>query len=312
MDSKKEGFITFKNVTKKFGSNVVLNNLDLVIERDGIFGIMGLSGSGKTTLLNLLVNYWKPNSGKILYNGVEISSHKGIFNQFFGFGTQAGSVYPKLTVAENLTYFGKMYNMRNKDIKVRIEELLKFVDLSDKEDIVAAELSTGMYRRLDIACALIHKPKIIVFDEPTGNLDPILRKKILALIKKIDDEGTKVILTSHLMGEAEDICDQLAIIHKGKVIALDTPENLKEKYSKSEVIKFETDAPDYRELIPGLRDMGVDKIFEKRHYVYLYTPDAEETLFKLIKLIKSKNQKLINIEVNKPKIEEVFESLTTK
>jgi ABC-2 type transport system ATP-binding protein len=307
---EKEGFISFQNLTKKFGNNLVLNNLDLTIKREGIFGIMGLSGSGKTTLLNILVNFWKPDSGKILYNGLEISKHQHVFNQFFGFGTQAGSLYPKLTVRENMIYFGKMYNMKKSDIDKRITELLEFVDMKKSEETIAEELSTGMYRRLDIACALIHTPKILVLDEPTGNLDPVLRKRILALIKKIDDEGTKVIITSHLMGEAEDICDELAILHKGKIIAQDAPENLIEKYSKEEIIKFETNTHDYNALIAGLKTIGAKEVFQKRKYMYLYTPDAEETLYKLITLLKQKNQKLINIEVNKPKIEEVFESLT--
>ncbi|MAG78524.1 hypothetical protein CL616_04125, partial [archaeon] len=289
---EKEGFITFQNISKNFGKNVILNNLDLKISRHGIFGIMGLSGCGKTTLLNILVNYWKPDSGKVLYNGIEISKHKHVFNQFFGFGTQAGSVYPKLTVRENMIYFGKMYNMRKADIDERIPELLNFVDMKKAENRVAEHLSTGMYRRLDIACAMIHKPKILVLDEPTGNLDPVLRKKILALIKKIDDEGTKVIITSHLMGEAEEICDELAILHQGKIIAYDSPENLKEKYSKNEVIKFETNTHKYDTLIPELQKMtGIKKIFQKRNYIYLYSPDAEETLYKLITLLKQKNQK---------------------
>jgi len=307
---EKEGFITFQNITKKFGNNLVLNNLNLTIKRNGVFGIMGLSGSGKTTLLNLLVNFWKPDSGKILYNGLEISKHQHVFNQFFGFGTQSGSVYPKLTVRENMIYFGKMYNMKKANIDKRINELLEFVDMQKAENTIAEKLSTGMYRRLDIACALIHTPKILILDEPTGNLDPVLRKRILALIKKIDDEGTKVLITSHLMGEAEDICDEIAVLHQGKIIAQDAPENLIEKYSKQEIIKFETNTHNYEALVAGLKNIGAKEIFQKRNYMYVYTPDAEESLYKLITLLKQKNQKLKNIEVSKPKIEEVFESLT--
>ena len=111
---EKEAFIELRGVTKKFGSNLVINNLNLKIKKEGIFGIMGLSGSGKTTLLNILIGYWKPDSGQVLLNGQDITKHKKIVNQIFGFGTQAGSVYPKLTVRENIEYFGKMYNMKKK------------------------------------------------------------------------------------------------------------------------------------------------------------------------------------------------------
>ncbi|MFH1972491.1 MAG: ABC transporter ATP-binding protein [archaeon] len=309
---EEEALIKFDKVNKKFGSNIVLNNLDIEIKKEGIFGIMGLSGSGKTTLLNILIGFWKPDSGKVLFDGQEIHRNKKTFNQVFGFGTQAGSVYPKLTIKENMIYFGKMYNMRKKDIKARMKELLEFVELENSEDVIAEELSTGMYRRLDIACSLIHKPKVLILDEPTGNMDPVLRKKILALIKKIDDEGTKVIITSHLMGEAEAICDELAILHKGKVIAQDHPNVLKNKYSRNEEIRFETETREYESIIPSIKRMNVTKLYEIHNQVYLYTPDAQKTLASLMRLLKAKKQRLIQIEVTKPRIEEVFEYLTRK
>jgi len=309
---EKEGLIEINNIEKSFGSNHVIRKLSLSIKKPGIFGIMGLSGCGKTTLLNILIGYWKADSGSITYDGLEIIKHKYLFNEIFGFGTQAGSVYPKLTVSENLKYFGKMYNMRKVDIEKRIPEVEKLVELIDCRNTLAEELSTGMYRRLDIACAMMHNPRVLILDEPTGNLDPVLRKKILALIKRIDDQGTKVILTSHLMGEAEQICDELAIIHKGQVVALDHPDELKAKYSKKQEIKFQTKSQKYDKLKPQLKKIGATKIFEKGNYIYLYTSDGEKLIMDLIILLKRNDQTLVNIEVSKPKIEEVFEALTKK
>ncbi len=308
----KEDFIKVENITKKFGDKIILNNLSLSIPFSGVFGIMGLSGCGKTTLLNIIVGFWRPENGKVYYNGINIRENQRIMNQLFGFATQAGSVYPKLTVDENLRYFGRLYNMRNKDLNIRINELLKLVELEDAKNILAEELSTGMYRRLDIACSMIHDPKILILDEPTGNLDPVLRKKLMALIKKIDDSGTKVIITSHLLGEIEKICDNLAILHHGKIIEIGSPDELKDKYTKDQVIKIQTKKKNYDEFVGILKKAGAKNIFQKEKYVYIYTRDVPKMMITILSYIRTKNDGIINVEVSKPSIEEVFEAATRR
>ena len=308
----KEEFIKIDKITKTFGKNKVLNNLELSIPHQGIFGIMGLSGCGKTTLLNILIGYWTPDKGKVLYNAIDILKNKGIMNQMFGFASQAGSVYQKLTVEENMYHFGRMYNMTKKDLKQRVPELLKFIDIEDSKDLTVEQLSTGMFRRLDIACSMIHKPRVLILDEPTSNMDPVLRKRILALIKKIDDDGTKIIMTSHLLDEAERICDDLAILHHGQIIADGSPDELKDRYTKNREIRLETENKEYEKLIPDLKALGIRTIYEKDDHLYLYTPYTDSLLENMIQLIKSKKDKIKNIEINKPKIEEVFEALTRK
>tara|TARA_Y100000310_G_scaffold344762_1_gene459318 strand:+ start:1450 stop:2379 length:930 start_codon:yes stop_codon:yes gene_type:complete len=306
----KEEFIKFDSVSKSFGKHHVLKDLDFSVPASGIVGVMGLSGCGKTTLLNILVGFWKPDKGHVLYNSIDIHGNKRIISQLFGFATQAGSVYPKLTVEENLAYFGKLYNMRSIDIKERVEEILQFVDLGDARNAIAEELSTGMYRRLDIACSMIHNPKVLLLDEPTGNLDPILRKKLMALIRKISDEGTKVIITSHLLSEIEQICDTLAILHKGKIVEMGTPDELKDKYTKSQVIRIETQKKEYKDLILRLKNAGAKNIFEKTRYLYIYTTNADKVLEKILSYLHSRRDELVNVEVSKPSIEEVFEAAT--
>jgi ABC-2 type transport system ATP-binding protein len=307
---KEEEFIEFNKICKNFGKHAVLKNLSLSIPHSGIFGIMGLSGCGKTTLLNILIGFWKPTSGEVLYNSFNVIKNKRVMNQLFGFATQAGSVYPKLTVKENLYYFGEMYNMRRKDIKERTKELLPLLELENAKDLLAEELSTGMYRRLDIACSMIHKPKVLLLDEPTGNLDPVLRKKLMALIKKISDSGTKVIITSHLLGEIERVCDTLAILHRGQILEIGTPDELKDKYTKDQVIKFETKSKDYKNLIPILKRSGAKSIFQRENFLYVYSPKAEVVLEDLLATLKRRKDLLLSIEVSKPSIEEVFEAAT--
>jgi ABC-2 type transport system ATP-binding protein len=306
-------FVKFEGVSKYFGKHKVLNALDLSIPYEGIFGIMGLSGCGKTTLLNLMIGFWKPDKGKVYYNSIEIHGNKRVISQLFGFATQDGSVYPKLTVEENLRYFGKLYNMKNSDITKRVNELLKFTDMEESRDYIAEELSTGMYRRLDIACSMIHNPKILLLDEPTGNLDPVLRKKLMALIKKISDEGTKVIITSHLLGEIEEICDELAILHHGRIVEMGTPDELKDKYTKDQEVRVETKKRNYDGLISTLKRMGETNVFKKNKYIYAYTRNPDGVLNLILSKVKATTgDDIVNVEVSKPSIEEVFEAVTRK
>ncbi len=309
---EKEDLIRIENVTKKFGKHTVLNNLSLLIPDQGIFGIMGLSGCGKTTLLNIMIGFWQPDSGKVFFKSLEVHKNQKIINQIFGFATQDGSVYPKLTVVENLRYFGKLYNMEYSDIERRIPEILKLVELEDSKNVLAEELSTGMYRRLDIACSIIHNPKVLILDEPTGNLDPVLRKKVMAMIKRINDQGTNVIITSHLLGEIEKICSTLVIVHHGKVLEIGSPDELKDKYTKDQEIKIETKKKNYEALIPLLKRVGTKNIFQKDKYLYMYTREPEKLIIWIISNLKQNNDQLLNIEVSKPSIEEVFEAATRK
>ncbi len=306
----KEDFITIDNITKKFGKHKVLDAITLKIPPQGISGILGLSGCGKTTLLNILVGYWTADTGKVLYNSIDIHKNTRIMHQLFGFATQAGSVYDRLTVEENLRYFGKLYNMSGHDLNKRIPEILKLIELEDAKDLPASELSTGMFRRLDIACSMIHKPKVLILDEPTSNMDPVLRKKIMALIKKIDDEGTKIIITSHLMDEVEKICHDLSIIHHGKIIATGSPDQLKDQYTKNREVILKTEKKKYKAYLDDLKTLSIKSIFIKNHSVYLYTKDPDKILDRIPELVKQHGDKIETLQVKRPDIEEVFEAMT--
>ncbi len=306
-----DSYIRFVGLTKKFGKHTVLKNLNLGIPHKGITAVLGLSGSGKTTMLNVLVGFWKPTMGNLYYNSLDLTRNKKLTKNLFGFATQEGSIYPKLTVEENLNYFGQMHNMDSFAIKKRINQLLNFFELSEARHMVSESLSTGMYRRLDIACSLIHKPKILILDEPTGNLDPVLRKKILALIKKISDEGTKVIVTSHLMGEIEAIASQLAILHKGKIIEVGEPDELKAKYSKNCVLRLKSESGDYHNLMQHLDQKDIKNHFVKNDALHIYTPHAEKMLLNVLDYYKAKKERVKSVEINRPSIEEVFEAITS-
>jgi ABC-2 type transport system ATP-binding protein len=308
---EKEVFLKVDKLSKQFGKNLVLDNISLDIPAGKFYGIIGLSGSGKTTLLNILVGFWKPTSGRVTFLGKNIQSRKAAIRTTFGFGTQAGAVYSKLTIKENMMYFGRLYNMRKSDIKKRTEILLDLVELNGVENVLAEDLSTGMQRRLDIACSMLHNPSVLILDEPTEDLDPVLRKELLALIKRITIEGTTVIMASHLLDEVEVVCDYIAVLHKGDMIAVGTPKELKEQYSKNDEIHLKTKPGDYEKLLKNLKKIrSLKHIIVKRDKIILYTPDSENVLRTVLHLLNKQKEKLVDLRVHKPTIEEVFEAIT--
>ncbi len=226
-------YIEFKNVSKSFGKHLVLNNMSMSVPFGEITGIIGASGSGKTTILNLLIGFYKQTSGKIMFQSREILKDIKNVNTIFGFATQGGSFYGELNVEENLKYFGKLYSLKSKAINDRITELLRLLELEEARKFLGKNLSAGMQRRLDIACALIHSPKVLILDEPTEDLDPLLRKEIIKTLKKIRDTGTTIILTSHLLGEIETLCENIGILNCGRIVKFDSPSNLKKLYGKN-------------------------------------------------------------------------------
>lgn len=305
-------YIKVENVTKKFGNLLALDNVSIDIPQGSYCGIIGLSGSGKTTLLNILIGYWKPTMGKISFGGINVQKHRRFIDKQMGFATQATSVYPLLTVEENLTYFGRLYGMRKKDIKHRTEILLDLMHMTGTNNVLAKELSTGMMRRLDIACALIHNPKALLLDEPTEDLDPVLRKELLALNKKINDDGTTIIMTSHMLDEVETVCDRIALLHNGKIIAFDSPEKLKAKYSKNDEIHISTDPGKYDKLVKEFRKLEISNIVMKSRKVILYAPDSGKILNSILSIITESKEKITELKVHKPTMEEVFEYITKR
>ena len=227
--------IEFKEVTKKFGKNVVLDSINLKIPEGKIIGIIGASGEGKSTVLKLLASFYKPTKGKIYYKKKNIFHHKKIISRIFGLSIEDGSFYGRLNVKENLFHFGRLYGVKSKVLKKRVEEIIKLIGLEGAISTLAKDLSLGMKKRLDIGCALIHNPSVLILDEPTADLDPLLRKQMAHLIKQINSHGTTVVLTTQLLLEAEEICDGVAILFNEKIVEDGTPSKIKKKYQSKDL-----------------------------------------------------------------------------
>ncbi len=218
--------ISIHNLKKRFNEKEILNDISLDIQEGDILGIIGASGSGKSVLLKHIIGFYKPGSGKITF------SPKSSLPCTFGFSAQNNSLYENLTVNQNLSYFGSMYGLSSKEIKKNTKELIELTALNGNENLLVSKLSGGMKKRLDIACSLIHKPKVLILDEPFAGLDYVLIKKIILLLKKIQLSGTTIILTSHQTFCIEKLCTRAAIIENAKIKLIGSPVEVLRSYKK--------------------------------------------------------------------------------
>ncbi len=308
--------VSLRHVTKIFGNHVVLEDINLDIYQGEIFGIIGVSGSGKTTLLNTIIGFYKPDEGEVLFRVKPIISNEEIemravhknqnlFKRMYGFAPQYHSFYDKLTVKENLEYFGTIYGLDKQVIEANIKSLLKFMNLEDFKDRISENLSGGMKRRLDIACSLIHEPEILLLDEPTADLDPILSNHILKLLKKINKKGTTIIMASHHLEEVEDICDRVAIIKDGKILAVGSPEEIKKKVVRGKEIIIETQRAKYSKLIQTFKKDIIEYETEGPKII-IRTHKHSSLLKKVLSYLERKNEVVIDLEVREPTIKDVF------
>ena len=220
--------IIIKNLTKRFDKIVAVDNVSLEIQEGEVFGLLGQNGAGKTTIIHMLATLLKPTSGTAQINGYDIIKNSSKVRKNIGIVFQAPSSDDMLTGFENLKIHSYLYSVPSKLRIKRINELLKLVGLYERKDDIVKKYSGGMRRRLEIARGLIHKPKVMFLDEPTLGLDPNSRKSMWDYIQKlVKEEKITIILTTHYMEEADTLCDRIGFINKGKIIAIDTPEQLK-------------------------------------------------------------------------------------
>jgi len=213
-------FLEFKEVMKRFGKKEVLSEVSFTVKQGEIFGLIGVSGGGKTTLLNILVGMARASGGKILFGDKNVLRKPSYLRKAVGFATQRNMLFEELSLKENAFYFGKLYKMRMSDILSRFEELTSLLGLDGFEDFQIRKFSGGMIKRANLLVSLIHNPKLLVLDEPTIGLDPLLRDILWKYIHSINLQGTTIIVISHLLEEIEENCKTIGILKRGKIVAL--------------------------------------------------------------------------------------------
>lgn len=219
--------VKMDGLIKKYDNKPVVDNLTLEIREGEIFGLLGPNGAGKSTTMNMICSLLKPTAGNIELFGMDIKKDINKIKPLIGYIPQDLAIYGNLKAWENVELFTSLYHIKGNELKKAIDEALDFVELTDRRNSYAKTFSGGMKRRLNIACALGHKPKLLIFDEPTVGIDPQSRNFILEKIKEANNDGTTVIYTSHYMEEIEAICTRIAIMDNGKIVAIGTKDELK-------------------------------------------------------------------------------------
>lgn len=231
-----EPLVEIKEVSKKFGSKIVLDKLSLELYPGEIVGLIGRSGCGKSTLIKILVGYYKADSGRIIFSGKDITRRFGAVKNIVGYTSQENLFYEKLSVYENMVYYSNLYDIGIRARKERINYLLRAVDLHNSKDVLAGNISGGMKRRLDFAISLLHNPKLVILDEPTTGLDPVLIENFWDIVAEIvKEQKITVLVSSHLLSEIKEHCDRAAVMSKGRIVdvlRMKREINLEEEFRK--------------------------------------------------------------------------------
>lgn len=218
--------VALEGVSKKYDSKTAVDFISLEIKKGEIFGLLGPNGAGKSTTMNMICSLVKPTTGKINIFGYDNKKDMGKIKEKLGYIPQDLAIHGNLKAWENIEFFAGLYGLKGKVLREAVEEALEFVGLTEYRNGFAKNFSGGMKRRLNIACAIAHKPELLIFDEPTVGIDPQSRNFILEKIKQINKQGATIIYTSHYMEEVEALCNRIAIMDQGRIIALGTKQEL--------------------------------------------------------------------------------------
>lgn len=221
--------IEVENLSKKFGDFTAVDSISFKVKKGEIFGFLGANGAGKTTAMKILIGISRPSSGQAKVAGFDVYGQTESIKKNIGYMSQKFALYDDLTVRENITFFGGIYGLSRKEIKQKTLVLIEELNLQDISDQMVGSLPLGWKQKLSFSVALLHQPKIVFLDEPTGGVDPITRRQFWEMIYKASNEGTTIFVTTHYMDEAE-YCDRVSIMVNGKIEALDSPKNLKKQF----------------------------------------------------------------------------------
>jgi len=223
--------VIVEELRKDYNSFPALDGVSFFIKRGEVFGLLGPNGAGKTTTLKILSGQIKPASGKALIMGHDVANNPVEVKSSIGVVPETSNLYPELTCFENLLFAGRLYGMKSEKARVKADELLESFRLKEKRDVLFAKLSSGMKRRLTMAASLVHDPPVLFLDEPTTGLDVMSARALREIMQSLKNRGVTILLTTHYIEEADRLCDRIAIIVKGRIIVIDTPEALKKSVS---------------------------------------------------------------------------------
>jgi ABC-2 type transport system ATP-binding protein len=303
--------IEVRDLTKRYRGNgfAAVDHVSFSVKSGEIFALLGPNGAGKTTTIKILTTLLKPTSGTAKIAGFDVSKDKDSVRKSIGIVFQEPSLDWRLTGRENLDFHARIYGIGRKEREERIEEVLKLVELEDKADVVVDKYSGGMKRSLELARGFIHSPKVLFLDEPTLGLDTHTRRRIWDYIRELNDkEGVTIVLTTHHMEEADYLCERVGIMDQGKIIALDTPKNLKDLIG-SDLVSLEMDTRDYNTDIFKKLDFVIDF---RRHddFVTLKMERGDLRIPAIMEVARREGIEIKSVNLRKPSLEDVFLHIT--
>ena len=297
-------------LSKYYGPTSAVTGLNFEIREGEIFGLLGPNGAGKTSTIAMLATQRRPSGGDALLFGRSASREPYQVRQMIGFAPQEVSLYPQLTAAENLQFFGRIYGVNRAELSERIDALLTMVGLEADGDARVGTFSGGMKRRLNLAVSIVHRPKLLLLDEPTAGVDPESREQILNIIGGLRDSGSAILYTTHYMEEAERLCDRVGILNEGHLVAVGTLDELLSQQDYAEIIELRG-MPAGIDLA-AMRALGGVSLVERRDgLVRLHVKRATDFLLPLQKIISRSNQN-VRLKISPLSLEDLFLHLTGK
>jgi len=298
------------NLTKKFKDLTAVDNIKFSIEDGEIYGLLGPNGAGKSTVINMICGLISSNTGEMKILESDIKKNIKFTKKNIGLVPQSIAVYWELTALENVKFFGSLYGLKGKELEERSLEALEFVGLIDRIKEPCRNFSGGMSRRLNIACAIVHKPKIIIMDEPTVGIDPQSRNHILNSVKKLNKMGSTIIYTSHYMEEVEEICSKVGIMDHGKLIAEGTKEELKALITDYNYIKVKVANMDNIDIEKFKNINGINNINIRENTIIFEINKDMINMDKIVRVFVDNNISIREINTVMPNLEDVFLKLT--
>jgi len=301
-----------RGLRKSYNGRPVVAGIDLEMKDGEVFGLLGPNGAGKSTTISIISGLIKPNAGSVHIAGVDVFRDQMAARRLIGVVPQDIALYPTLTARENLAFWGHMYGLNGAPLRKRVDEVLELVGLADRADQRIDKYSGGMKRRINIGAGLLHRPKLLLMDEPTVGIDPQSRNHILDTVRELNRQGTSVLYTSHYMEEVEVLCDRIAIMDLGKVIACGSLNELRLLVGDKDVISIQANVSDAR-VLEGLRALpGIDAVSKDDGHVRVVAPYGRKVLGDAVACLVGAGIKVRSIEIKEPDLEGVFLHLTGK
>jgi ABC-2 type transport system ATP-binding protein len=296
--------IVVRELTRRFGGFTAVDGISFAVERGAIFGFLGANGAGKSTAIRMMCGLLKPSSGTAVVDGVDVSRDPEGVKRRIGYMSQKFSLYEALTVEQNIRFFGALYGLTDDQIAARTTFVLEMAGLAGREKTRAKDLAGGWRQRLALGCAILHEPRIVFLDEPTGGVDPVSRRQFWLLIEEMSRNGITILVTTHYLDEAEH-CHRLAIINAGKLAAMGTSRQLKEVFAQRPILEIHSSRPvDVMRALEGIPQVEKTTVFGTAVHAVLKTPDVD--LAALTGQLNARGLDIAGIDRVMPSLEDVF------